>query len=140
MQSTEVRSLPEAVYTAENLTISKVARRFDDFRSIEDFVEQVITDPWWELKFPAAPLHVHIERRSSSSHWSVAHGNTIALANNPQGRSLSTVLHELAHVATAQADGHGPIFRGALLKLVRRYMGFYAYVALKEEYRRQMSN
>lgn len=134
----EVKSLPEAIYTAERLTVGEYGRQFTNFGSIESFVDGLVSSNWWMRTFPNAPVHVHVDKRSPSARFSVAHDNVIALANNPQGRNIANVLHELAHVATMCADGHGPIFRGAMLKLVRSHMGFYAYVDLEREYRNQL--
>lgn len=133
-----VKSLPEAVYKAEDNVLMPITRRFSTFKEVEQFVESLTASEWWYRTFPNAPLHVIVEQRSATAAFSVAHDNVIALANNPQGRNIANVLHELAHVATMCADGHGPIFRGAMLKLVRSHMGFYAYVDLEREYRNQL--
>lgn len=135
---TVVKSLPEAVYKAEDNVLMPITRRFSTFKEVEQFVESLTASEWWYRTFPNAPLHVIVEQRSATAAFSVAHDNVIALANNPQGRNIANVLHELAHVATMCADGHGPIFRGAMLKLVRSHMGFYAYVDLEREYRNQL--
>ena len=139
---TAVLSLPEAVYRAESRTILLSARQFSTVREMRLWVKDVTESDFWVSTFPRAPHHVNVEVRSGSARFSVAHGNseegTIAIANNPDHRNVAVVLHELAHLATSNADGHGPIFRNALLKMVRHYMGFYSYVDLKNAYRVEM--
>lgn len=135
-------SLPEAVYRAENKAILSSARQFSTTREMRSWVKDVTESDFWLSTFPRAPHHVNVEIRSGSARFSVAHGNseegTIAIANNPAHRNVAVVLHELAHLATRNADGHGPIFRNALLKMVRYYMGFYSYVDLENAYKEEM--
>lgn len=137
----EVQSLPEAVYGAEHAVLSPISRQFATMAEVRNYVSHLTTTDWWQDQFPAAHTGIDVETRSSSARFALGHGERglVSLPNNPWGRSLATVLHELAHVATVQADGHGPIFRSALIKLVRREMGFYAAVDLETEYRRRMS-
>lgn len=118
-----------------------VTRKFATMAEVREYVASLTTSDWWESQFPAAHLNIEVEARSSSATFALGHGKAgrVSLPNNPFGRSLCTILHELAHVATIQADGHGPIFRSAMIKLVRREMGFYAAVDLEAEYRRRMS-
>lgn len=130
-----VKSLPEAVYKAEAESLDRVARKFPTFSEVEGFVEEVLESEWWQNTFPTAPIRVIVEKRSSSARFALAtSGGVIAIPNSPSGRTTSTVLHELAHTATDRVDGHGPIYRSAMLKLVRHYMGFYAYVNLEHSY------
>lgn len=132
------KSLPDACYTAEGTVLQPVARRFNTMRELEAFVTDLTTSDWWIENFPAAVVGVQVEARSSTARFSLSHGEWISIANNPMHRTMATVLHELAHAATANADGHGPIFRSAMIKLVRKEMGFYAAVDLENEYRRVM--
>lgn len=137
----EVRSLPDAVYRAEDTVLGPVTRQLTTMAEVRDFVSHLTTSDWWQEQFPAAHTGIEVETRSSSARFALGHGEAglVSIPNNPWGRSLATILHELAHVATVQADGHGPIFRSAMIKLVRREMGFYAAVDLEAEYRRRMS-
>ena len=134
---TVVKSLPEAVYKAEDNVLMPITRRFSTFKEVEQFVESLTASEWWYRTFPNAPLHVIVEQRSATAAFSVSHGNVIAVANNPAHRTSAVILHELAHVASQTMD-HGPIFREALLKMVRHEMGYYAYIDLRNEYREQM--
>jgi len=140
---TAVLSLPEAVYRAEDRTILSSARRFRTVREMEFWIEEVTTSDFWYSTFPQAPDHVEVEIRSGSAQFSLAHSNrvvgVVAIANNSEHRNMAVVLHELAHVATRNADGHGPIFKNALLKMVRHYMGFYSYVDLENAYREEIA-
>lgn len=135
-----VLSLPEAVYGAESAALGPVTRRFPTMAEVQSYVETLTSTDWWDETFPAArgrrPV---VEARSSSATFSVCSGDVLAIANRPQHRTAATVLHELAHFATDCADGHGPIFRTAMLKLVRREMGFPAYVELEQAYRLAMT-
>lgn len=137
---TETKSLPEAVYSAEHAVLHPITRKFDTMAEVREFVTDLTLSDWWTEQFPAAHTGIAVETRSSSAVFALGHGErgVVSLPNNPFGRSLCTVLHELAHVATVEADGHGPIFRSAMIKLVRREMGFYAAVDLETEYRRRM--
>lgn len=130
-----VKSLPEAVYQAEDLSLSDITRQFPRFVDVERFVESVTTSEWWSTNFPTAPIKVFVEQRSNSARFAVATKHAVAIPNSQTGRTTATVLHELAHVATHSVDGHGPIFRSAMLKLVRHYMGFNAFVDLETAYR-----
>lgn len=137
---TLVRSLPEAVYRAEWRTLDPVARRFPTMAALQSYVDHLTMSEWWDEHFPAArDRHPVVEARSSSARFSVCSGDVIAIINSPTGRTMSTVLHELAHYATASADGHGPIFRNAMIKLVRHEMGIYAAVELEQAYREEMT-
>lgn len=138
--ASEVRSLPEAVYRAEWETLDPITRRFGTMAEVRAFVELVLSDDaWWHKTFPAGPFEVYVEERSSSARFAVAvNGNTIAIPNNPTGRTVATVLHELAHIGSTVHD-HGPIFRTGMLKLVRRHMGFYAYAELDRAYRKNLA-
>jgi putative metallohydrolase (TIGR04338 family) len=135
----EVRSLPDAVYRAEDAVLGPVSRQFSTMAEIREFVTDLTLSDWWQTEFKAAPLGVVVETRSSSAVFALGHADgMISIPNNPNGRKLSTVLHELAHVATVATDGHGPIFRGAMIQLVRREMGLFAAVDLENEYRNKM--
>lgn len=140
MAQSATKSLPEACYRAEAF-LQPVARRFSTMQEVRDYVMDLTSSDWWIESFPAAFVSIEVETRSSSARWSLAlkDGTTIAIANNPRHRTLAVILHELAHVATVSADGHGPIFRSAMIKLVRREMGVYAAVELEQEYRKAMS-
>ena len=108
-------------------------------KELVTYVNYLTHSDWWITSFPAAIVGVNVETRSPSARFAVATGETIAIPNNPDHRSIVTVLHELAHIATASADGHGPIFRSAFIKLVRKEMGFYAAVELEQAYRKAMN-
>jgi len=133
-----VRSLPEAVYAAERV-VDETTRRFATMAEVKEFVEHVVDDDWFYDTYPAARgRYPIVESRSSSASFSVCAGDVIAIGNSPHHRTAAVVLHELAHFATASADGHGPIFRNAYLKLVRRHMGFYAWADLEQAYRHEI--
>lgn len=127
-------SLPEACYRAEGV-LHPLARRFPTMQSIEDYVVALVDSDWFAENFPWVYSPPIIEARSSSATFSVCSGNVIAIANNPEHRILTIVLHELAHYVTSPEDGHGAKWRGTFLTLVRREMGFPAYIALRDAYR-----
>lgn len=129
----------EAVYAAEHATVDQVTRRFATMAQAQEYVAELTTSERWELAFPQAEQHVQVEARSSSAHYSHAYGTgIIVLANNPRARTLSTVLHELAHLVVP-TNTHGPAFRNAMLTLVRMEMGFPAYLDLSHEYARRLA-
>ena len=132
----EILSLPEACYRAE-ADLKITSRRFANIAEVREFVEQVMDEDWFFETFPAAAGRTPIiESRSSGATWSMCSGDVIAIAR--VGRNAATVLHELAHWATASADGHGPIWRNAYLKLVRRHIGFHAYGELEAGFKREI--
>ena len=132
--------MPDAVYRAEDTVLAPVARRFPTMAELRHYVIELTLSDWWQEQFPAAQVGIAVEERSSSARFSLAVDSShIAIANAPHHRTIAVVLHELAHVATVSADGHGPIFRSAMIKLVRREMGIYAAVELEAEYRRNFT-
>ena len=98
---------------------------------VQAFVLSAMEDPWWEQRFPLAPVEVDVLRRSRTSTFSAAHvapGGWDAVIWIRDGSwNGVTVVHELAHVAVCgRASGarppgpaHGPVFTGALLDLWR---------------------
>ncbi|HTO00880.1 MAG TPA: hypothetical protein VL068_09425 [Microthrixaceae bacterium] len=129
----------DALYAAEDEALPDGGRRFTRFASIEKFVGEVISDPFWEMTFPDAPVEVEIRRRSRGATFSAAHvaedGQAAVLFIRDGSWTMAVVVHELAHVASFTAnrtDGsHGPEFAAALLKLWRKYLGMHAYGALR---------
>lgn len=135
-----------AVYAAEAAALPDGGRRFRRFAEVEAYVRAVLDDPWWEQRFPHAPVHVDVLRRSRSATFSAAHvdprGWDAVVWIRDGSWDAVTVVHELAHVAvggggpgraTAPAPpsaAHGPAFVEALADLWRRHLGVHAYGAL----------
>lgn len=141
----------DLVYQVENATLPEGGRRFRRFAALEEYVEVVMTGPWWERSFPDAPIEVDVMRRSRSATFSAAHvsadGDAAAVWIRDGSWDAVTVVHELAHVAsaphsrTASGSGggcavdptgpHGREFATALLQLWRALLGAHAYGALR---------
>lgn len=132
----------DALYAAEHAALPDGGRAFRRFAEVQAFVLSVMEDPWWEQRFPLAPVEVDVLRRSRTSTFSAAHvapgGWDGVIWIRDGSWDGVTVVHELAHVAVCgRASGarppgpaHGPVFTGALLDLWRRHLGVHAYGAL----------
>ncbi|MEX0768135.1 MAG: hypothetical protein WD029_06665, partial [Microthrixaceae bacterium] len=118
----------ERVYALEAQALEDNGRKFAKFAQIESYVESVLLSPWWEHQFPAAPLDVQLFRRSRSATFSAAavdrSGEEAAIWIRDGSWDAVTVVHELAHVASAQpvhspdpTGAHGQAFTTALLVL-----------------------
>jgi putative metallohydrolase (TIGR04338 family) len=132
----------ETLYACEAAALVDGGRRFRRFAELEDWVQTVVLGPWWERTFPAAPLEVSVLRRSRGATFSAAHVDTARDAAAVWIRDGSwdavTVVHELAHVASAAgpvdpSGPHGERFATALLLLWRQLLGVHAYGALRSE-------
>ena len=126
------------VYAAEAQALPDGGRRFRRFAQVQDYVLAVTTEPWWEQRFPNAPVQVDVERRSRSATFSAAHVTADGWDGVIWVRDGSwdavTVVHELAHVGVGRpaerSPAHGPGFVDALVDLWRRHLGMHAYGAL----------
>lgn len=135
-----MQSFPlEVVYQAEWRAIGGTTRSFPTISSIQEYVNNLWLSDWFEEEFPYATMESPpiVEARSSSARYSLAipEKGVIAMANDPAARVAGTILHEVAHMVTPNHD-HDVIWRSAFLKLVRRELGFYAWVALEAEFSR----
>ena len=135
----------ERLYRAEDEALGSFGPRFARWREVVAWVDSVTSDPRWIDAFPDAPIEVQVERRSRSARSSVADVATATIHIRDGSWDAPTVLHELAHLATGEpapdgpstaADAHGPRFAGTELELVRRFLGFHAYGALRNEFDR----
>jgi putative metallohydrolase (TIGR04338 family) len=128
-----------ALYGAEAQALADGGRRFRRFTELERWVADVVSSPWWEQAFPAAPLDVTVLRRSAGATFSAAHvaadGGEAAVWIRDGSWDAVTVVHELAHVATGPAVGvdgaHGRAFATSLLRCWRELLGVQAYGALR---------
>jgi len=132
----------ECVYALEAQALEDNGRKFTRFAQVESYVESVLVSPWWEQQFPDAPLEVQLFRRSRSATFSAAAvdrlGDEAAIWIRDGSWDAVTVVHELAHVASAQptynpdpTGAHGQAFTTALLLLWRELLGLHAYGALQ---------
>ena len=135
-----------AVYAAESDALPDGGRRFRRFADVEAFVRDALADPWWEERFPDAPVQVDVLRRSRSATFSAAHvdarGWDAVIWLRDGSWDALTVVHELAHVAVSgpgpgrapaaghRSPAHGPVFVDAPADLWRRRLGVHAYGAL----------
>ena len=132
----------DTVYAVENAALPDGGRRFRRFAALESYVESVMTGSWWEQSFPRAPIEVDVMSRSRGATFSAAHvsedGDAAAVWIRDGSWDAVTVVHELAHVASAGPAGvtdpsgpHGREFTTALLQLWRELLGVHAYGALR---------
>ena len=131
----------DVIYAAENQAMPSGGRHFSRFTDLEAYVESVLAGSWWDREFPAAPLEVQLIRRSRSATFSAAAvdrtGDEAAIWIRDGSWDAVTVVHELAHVASAQPTSspdptgpHGQEFATALLLMWREFLGLHAYGAL----------
>ena len=130
----------DPLYAAEHAALPDGGRRFRRFDEVDAYVTSVVTGPFWEARFPDAPIEVEVLRRSRGATFSAAHvtaqGDAAAVWLRDGSWDLVTVAHELAHVASAAGPAdptgpHGERFATALLVLWRELLGVHAYCALR---------
>jgi putative metallohydrolase (TIGR04338 family) len=126
----------DAVYSAEHAALDDVGPRFTRWTEVVAYVDSLTTDARWTDVFPDAPVEVEVVRRSRSARYSAAEPARGVIHLRDGSWDASTVLHELAHLAVgdeANTEPHGERFVGTLLELVRTFLGFEAYGALRTE-------
>jgi putative metallohydrolase (TIGR04338 family) len=141
MQSDPTDPQRDALYRAESAAQPDGGRRFRRFTELQDYVLGATGDPFWEQRFPDAPVQVDVLRRSRGATFSAAHvdpdGWDAVIWIRDGSWNLVTVVHELAHVAVGGRSGrsadepaHGPRFAAALADLWRHHLGVQSYGAL----------
>lgn len=124
------RTLPESPVMTQN--------------RVERYLDEVMADPWFRATFP------EIKRDQISLSWPRKDGRALGscrTVNNhhtlrfpPKGRTMNTVLHELAHAVVharwgqKRVQAHGPEYTYTLLKLVYRRFGRQVGMALQGAY------
>jgi putative metallohydrolase (TIGR04338 family) len=126
----------DAVYAAEHVALDDVGPRFARWSDVVAFVDALTTDTRWTDVFPDAPIEVEVVRRSRSARYSAADPSHGVIHIRDGSWDAATVLHELAHLAVGvddDTDPHGERFVGTMLELVRTFLGFDAYGALRTQ-------
>lgn len=121
----------EAVYRAETEALGAAGPRFRRWVDLEAWVGAVVTDDRWLDGFPGAPVEVAVLRRSRGATASVAEVDRAVIHIRDGSWDAPTVVHELAHLASVGPPDHGPRFAATELALVRSFLGFPAYGALR---------
>ena len=130
-----------AVYSAEHEALSGRGIRWRRVRDAQAYVDDLVASPWFAERWPHF-LRCAIERRGSGSVYST---NDALDHRGPGGAPTEgavllsdgslcqeVVLHELAHLLAPPECGHGPEFLAVQTELVRREMGFFAFVEYRE--------
>ena len=130
-----VTEADQRVYQAEHDALHDSIGRFTRFERVESWVTEVIGDPRWSEGLAARwsidpPLEVALVRRSRSATFSAAELARPVVHLRDGSWDRLTILHELAHLASRDPDGHGPLFCSVELDLVRWFCGYHAYGAL----------
>ena len=129
------------VYAAERDALSGRGRRWRRVRDAQEYVDALVASPWFAERWPHF-VRCAVERRGSGSVYST---NDVLGRGGPAGAvsegavlvadgclCQEVVLHELAHLLAPPESGHGPGFLAVQTELVRREMGFYAFVEYRE--------
>lgn len=123
-----------ALYAAEQGALGPVGRRFGAVGEARNFLDDVVESDWFAQRWPERAVPV-LERRGRGAVWSLARAP--GPGHGPDGTLLlaeldaATVLHEVAHLCRGTGSGHDDRYVATLLALVRRFMGFDAYGALR---------
>ena len=124
------------MYAAEDASLADVGPRWRRWVDVEAYVESVLISPEWSEHPSQPPIEVIVERRSRSATFAAA-SHDLATIWIPDGTwTAPVVLHELAHLLAPSPEPHGPAFCAAELWLVRRFLGFDAYGALRSAFDR----
>lgn len=134
-----VTKMDQRVYRAENEALEGRIGRFTSFSQVESWVTDVVADPRWCEELAArwgveAPLEVAVVRRSRSARFSAAEMARPVIHLRDGSWDRLTILHELAHLASRDPDGHGPLFCSVELDLIRWFCGYHAYGALRSAF------
>ena len=129
------------VYAAEHEALSGRGRRWARVRDAQAYVDALVGSPWFTERWPHF-VRCAVERRGSGSVYST---NAVLDRRRVDGAPTEgavlmadgclcqeVVLHELAHLLAPPDSGHGPEFLAVQTELVRREMGFYAFVEYRE--------
>lgn len=129
------------VYAAEHEALTGRGRRWGRVRDAQEYVDALVASSWFAERWPDF-VHCAVERRGSGSVYSTnAVLDRRAVDGAPtEGAVLmadgclcqEVLLHELAHLLAPPESGHGPEFLAVQTELVRREMGFHAFVEYRE--------
>lgn len=125
------------VYRAEELSAELTI--LDEPRSVAELVfvvDRLRSGAWWRTHFGTRPLAVRINRSLLRSYWDP---NLRCVSLSPSASDLSTLCHELAHVAATDlghptGPPHGPIFRSLHVSVRHAVLGRRAGDDLAEVY------
>lgn len=127
------------VYQAESEAVEPDVGRFPRFVEVQAFVDGVLCDDRWRDELGSRwgvtpPLEVVLLRRSRSATFSAAEHDRPVIHLRDGSWDRLTILHELAHLAARDPEHHGALFCGVELDLVRWFIGFQAYGALRTRF------
>ena len=104
-------------------------------KQVEQLVYKIGVSDWFQRRWPVPTgTEIKIIWRAPQARWAWGSPTRIEIPNNSFGRSIHTIVHEMAHAATG-ALGHGPKFLKALLYLTRHYEGIEYARQLKKRLR-----
>jgi putative metallohydrolase (TIGR04338 family) len=117
------------VYDAEKNV--ELGRRISDIWDIQVYVNSITSMPEFRNRFPR--WH-HIEVKDGRG-CRRALGSTDGWIKMPiWSRNEMIILHEMAHVVSAQFERHGPAYCGNYLWLIHRVMGEKVYFQLRASF------
>ena len=109
------------LYEAENCLSEGLV--WDSLMAAQQYVDELLASSWWQRQFPSVRCVVLFDQgaKYARAHKGV-HGGAIQFPH--RARTQLTLLHELAHLASPTGTiGHGPVYAGIYLLLVRHAMG-----------------
>lgn len=115
---------------------------FASLEEVQRWVDDLRDTPWWHLQgYSLHVLRIEVQPYRSAKFAGCAQwckeDNCGVIALTPDGRTVRTVLHEVAHIladAAHDSTGHDPAWARVFLTLVSCVMGPDAYVTLRESF------
>lgn len=115
----------ESIYRAEGVLRGR-GRVYGTIQEAESDLFAMFHSNWTDAQFPfvVPPVLMH----NVNMRWAGCTDGKIIHLRTLEQRIL---LHEVAHCLCPADEGHGPVFAGRFLTLVREFMGFEEYGLLK---------
>lgn len=120
------------VYDAEAGLLSTSGILFKDIEEVQRYVDRVCASKWWHKN--AAHPNQHIDITQRRGYGGTAWGaHRIELGKHALKQTL--VLHEMAHCGAPAGAHHNWQFCDFYLRLVRRFLGRKAWIALRSAFK-----
>ena len=128
-------------YTIESTPGVTSGAVFRDSEALGAFLTSVCRSKIWKVKWKKTKLRVYLRPR-----WvTTARGGRtknfpfIEIPDSPFGKSVHTIIHELAHALSGDGT-HGPRFLKSMLRLMREFEGIHFAETLEKKWKGYNSN